>query len=68
MAPHLGRSFLERREGGRVCEAVRRRSLDLSRSSGRGHERTHHRTCHQEYQRIVVIAIVFQFFMLLGLL
>ena len=50
------------REGGGVGEAVRCRSLDLSRSSGRGLERTHRRTCHQEYQRIVIIAIMCPFF------
>jgi hypothetical protein len=54
------RTFLERREGGHVCEAVQCRSLGLSLSSGRGLERTHtfdrsHRRtcCHQEYKRII---------------
>jgi hypothetical protein len=47
---------------------VQCRSLDLSLSSGRGFERSHRRTCHPEYQRIVVIAIVFQIFMLFGLM
>jgi hypothetical protein len=54
------RTFLERREGGHVCEAVQCRSLGLSLSSGRGLERTHtfdrsHRRtcCHQEYERII---------------
>ena len=31
-------------------------------------ERSRRRTCHQEYRRIVIIAILFQFFMLFGLL
>ena len=61
------RNLLER-EGGHVGEAVQCRSLDLSRTSSRGLECTHRRTCHQEYQRIVIIATVFQFFMLFGLL
>ena len=68
-----GRSFLERREGGHVGEAVQCRSLGLSLSCGRGHERSHtfdrshRRTCrHQEYKRIVIIIMFFNFLCILG--
>jgi hypothetical protein len=69
-----GRTFLERREGGHAGEAVQCRTLGLSLSSGRGLERTHpfdrsHRRtcCHQEHKRIIIV-ILFQSFMLSGLL
>lgn len=69
------RTFLKRREGDHVCEAVQCRNLGLSLSSGRGLERSHtfdrshRRTCrHQEYKRIIIIVIVFPLYMLFGLL
>jgi hypothetical protein len=70
-----GTFHLERREGGHVCEGVPCRSLGLSLSSGRGLERTHafdrsHRRtcCHQEYKRMILSLLCFNFFMLFGLL
>jgi hypothetical protein len=65
-------TFLDRGEGDNVCEAVQRRSLGLSLSSGRGLERTHtfdgshRRTCCHQYTRIIILICVSNFLCYLG--
>jgi hypothetical protein len=63
-------TFLERREGDNVCEALQCRSLGLSLSSRRRLKRTHtfdrshRRSCRYQYTRIIIFICVSIFYVI----